>query len=61
MAEVEYKFHPDPEVAAAEARWLSAIADNLGHAAINDRWEVVVRLKAQYERDRGYRRRARRP
>ena len=41
----DYKYDPDPEVAAAERRWLQAIEEKAGHAAINDRWNVVVRLK----------------
>lgn len=45
-----YNYSKNPDVADAERRWLEAIDDKLGHAAINDRWNVVVAMRERAER-----------
>lgn len=46
---IDYAFHPDAEVARAEASWLQAIEDRLGHEIINSRWNAVTATKDRYE------------
>lgn len=40
-----YTYSNNPDVANAERAWLQAIDDKLGHATVNDRWNVVVRMR----------------